>query len=56
MKRAVVIASIAVMGLTACGDNANSPTPAGTQVTTDNTTAMTDHTAMTDGSTSTSGG
>ena len=71
LKRAVAIAVMAVVGLAACGDDTNSPAPAGTnpapvgteamtdktEVMTDSTEAMTDKTeVMTDASTSTTGG
>ena len=64
LKRAVAIAVMAVIGLAACGDNTNSPAPAGsnpapagTEVMTDKTEVMTDNTeVMTDVSTTTTGG
>ena len=68
IKRAIVITTIAMVGMVACGDDTKSPAapaaPVVTEVMTDNTAVMTDNTAvmtentaaMSDGSTTTTGG
>ena len=57
LKRAVAIAVMAVVGLAACGDDTNSPAPAGSNPAPVGTEVMTDKTeVMTDVSTSTTGG
>ena len=57
LKRAVAIAVMAVVGLVACGDDTNSPAPAGSNPAPVGTEVMTDKTeVMIDVSTSTTGG
>ena len=68
IKRAIVITTIAMVGMVACGDDTKSPAapaaPVVTEVMTDNTAVMTENTAvmtdntaaMSDGSTTTTGG